>query len=130
MQKFLSKSWALLALVAIAQILALVWMVADRISLINSSRTVILKTVPVDPRALFRGDYVRLSYEISPIGGKFLPKGETFKRNDYGYVIMEPQGQQPAKPVGVTKNMPRDLKPDQIVIRGIVTGTWTLSRAC
>ncbi|MDP2653452.1 MAG: GDYXXLXY domain-containing protein [Candidatus Omnitrophota bacterium] len=36
-------------------------------SVLRSGQEVLLKTVPVDPRDLFRGDYVILRYEISAI---------------------------------------------------------------
>ncbi len=48
---------------------------------------VILKTAPIDPRSLFRGNYVRLHYDISNID-KSLTK-EKFKRGDVGYVKLK-----------------------------------------
>jgi uncharacterized membrane-anchored protein len=55
------------------QVLVLLWMVvsAARPLLASGSRTVLLRVVPVDPRDLFRGDYVVLSYEVSqmPVAG-------------------------------------------------------------
>ena len=47
------------------QTIALAWMILDRQQMLDSSSTVTLKVVPVDPRDLFRGDYVVLSYDIS-----------------------------------------------------------------
>ena len=44
---------------------ALAWMVIDRQLTLDSSRVVSLRVVPVDPRDLFRGDYVVLNYDIS-----------------------------------------------------------------
>jgi uncharacterized membrane-anchored protein len=51
------------------QVLVLLYMVATASHpfLASGSRTVLLRVVPVDPRDLFRGDYVTLSYEISRI---------------------------------------------------------------
>jgi uncharacterized membrane-anchored protein len=37
------------------------------------SRTVLLKVVPVDPRDLFRGDYVTLGYDLSRVPSTFEP---------------------------------------------------------
>ena len=42
-------------------------MVADRASILRSGATVRLSTEPIDPRDLFRGDYVVLRYRISAI---------------------------------------------------------------
>lgn len=54
----------ILLIVAI-QTIALGWMILDRQHMLDSSRSVTLKVIPVDPRDLFRGDYVVLNYDIS-----------------------------------------------------------------
>ncbi len=52
----------------LAQVLVLVGMAAGReATLQDEDNDVTLQTVPVDPRDLFRGDYVVLRYEISTI---------------------------------------------------------------
>ncbi|OCP17058.1 MULTISPECIES: GDYXXLXY domain-containing protein [unclassified Ensifer] len=50
---------------AVLQTAALGYMVESRASILRNGREVLLKTVPVDPRDLLRGDYVILSYDIS-----------------------------------------------------------------
>ena len=52
-------------LLAALQTIILVWMVWDRVSILRSDDVVTLKSEPVDPRDLFRGDYVTLTYGIS-----------------------------------------------------------------
>ncbi len=47
------------------QTAALAYMILDRQAMLNSSRVVTLKVVPVDPSDMFRGDYVTLNYAIS-----------------------------------------------------------------
>lgn len=47
------------------QTAALGYMVESRASILRNGKEVLLKTVPVDPRDLLRGDYVILSYDIS-----------------------------------------------------------------
>ena len=47
--------------------------------ILRTGQEVILKTVPVDPRDLFRGDYVILKYPISTINMKTLPT----EKNDF-----------------------------------------------
>ena len=127
MEKFLSKSWALIAIVAVAQILALVWMIGGRVSLISSGREVVLETVPVDPRSLFRGDYVRLAFKISELKGKTLPPDLNVKRNQPLYITMRAKGRAPATLVTVGIQKPKSLKPDEVVIRGIATSNWRMS---
>lgn len=56
------------------QFLVLGWMAGEREWIVRNGPTVWLRTAPVDPRDLFRGDYVTLGYEISTIpAGKFGP---------------------------------------------------------
>lgn len=43
------------------------WMIESRASVLRSGAEILLKTAPVDPRDLFRGDYVILSYDVSAI---------------------------------------------------------------
>ena len=49
------------------QILALAWMAGQREWIVATGPTVWLRTTPVDPRDVFRGDYVVLNYDISTI---------------------------------------------------------------
>lgn len=49
------------------QLLVLGWMVFERELVLQTGRTVYLPTQPVDPRDPFRGDYVRLDYDISRV---------------------------------------------------------------
>ncbi|MEO1331263.1 MAG: GDYXXLXY domain-containing protein [Pseudomonadota bacterium] len=52
------------ALLALLQTGAIGWMTWDRISILRSGTEITLTPEPVDPRDLFRGDYVILSYPI------------------------------------------------------------------
>lgn len=67
--------------VAVLQTAFLAYMIESRASILRSGEDVVLKTVPIDPRDLLRGDYVILAYDISTIsadkitGG--LPQEET-----------------------------------------------------
>ncbi len=49
------------------QFFALLYMAGLRETIIHTGKPVFLKTVPLDPRDPFRGDYVSLKYEISEI---------------------------------------------------------------
>lgn len=62
------------------QLLVLVGMIMLRATTLWTGETVLLRIVPVDPRDLFRGDYVTLSYEFSripPQGIAGLPTRQT-----------------------------------------------------
>lgn len=118
------------AVLAIAQIAFLSWMIAGRAAILRNGQEVLLKVEPIDPRDLLRGDYVRLGYEIRNVpvklvanapAGEFLTgAGPIFVRlgKDLdGYwrarsaSLGEPQGQPPA---------------GEVDIRGMVSGGWRL----
>ena len=57
---------------ALAQTGVLAYMVIDRVRLLKSGREITLPIVPVDPRDLFRGEYVRLGYDIGRVPASLL----------------------------------------------------------
>jgi uncharacterized membrane-anchored protein len=60
------ESWVLLATV-VFQLLVLMGMIAGKSLPYRAAEVILLRVVPVDPRDLFRGDYVTLGYEISRV---------------------------------------------------------------
>ncbi|MCE9651307.1 MAG: GDYXXLXY domain-containing protein [Parvibaculum sp.] len=76
---------AVVALAAV-QTLILGWMVMDRIALLRSPDVVTLKSEPVDPRDLFRGDYVTLAYGISRLPLDGMPGETGFDIGDTIYI--------------------------------------------
>ncbi len=56
-----------LALAAVIQLGILATMVISQTRLLTTGREVVVAIVPVDPRDLFRGDYVTLAFSISTI---------------------------------------------------------------
>jgi len=60
-------NWLILAAVAVAalQIGFLAWAITGRAAVLRDGQEVLLKVLPVDPRDLLRGDYVRLGYDVS-----------------------------------------------------------------
>jgi uncharacterized membrane-anchored protein len=56
-----------LAVAGLLQAAALIWLVADRVRLLQSPTEIVLPVRPVDPRDLFRGDYVTLAYDIGQV---------------------------------------------------------------
>jgi uncharacterized membrane-anchored protein len=73
--------WLAVGAVALMQSGVLGAMVWERIQLLTHGREVVLPIIPVDPRSLFRGDYVQLSYDVSRVTGRLLdgalPRGAT-----------------------------------------------------
>ena len=59
--------WIAAIIVASLQTLVLGYMVGERAWGLRSGTEILLKTAPVDPRDLLRGDYVTLNYDISRV---------------------------------------------------------------
>ena len=78
---------------------------------------ILLKTRPVDPRDLFRGDYVILRYDISTINTDTLTyQGSDFKEDDRVYVLLNIDDQKIGSLTNIDKNKPKE----GIFIEGIV----------
>ncbi|MGO9485642.1 MAG: GDYXXLXY domain-containing protein [Rhodomicrobium sp.] len=59
--------WLAAILVCLLQTGAISAMIANRAIRLAYGHEIVLHVVPIDPRDYFRGDYVRLSYEISSV---------------------------------------------------------------
>jgi uncharacterized membrane-anchored protein len=64
--------WLAVGAVALLQSVMLGAMVWDRVQLLKHGREVVLPILPIDPRSLFRGDYVQLGYGISRVSGRLI----------------------------------------------------------
>jgi len=115
--------WTRLLLTAAAMTLVLVGMVAMKQYTLSTGTLVQLETRPVDPRSLFRGDYVRLRYAISLLDLKDLSGDTNFARGDTVYVVLA-EGAPFWMPVSVHRAIPMPAA-GQIVIKGEVTRHWT-----
>ena len=85
------RTWFILAVTL--QIIVLLTMMGMKWSTLSFGTKILLKTEPVDPWDLFRGDYVILSYEISRLDLSSVPADKTdFRPNESVYVSLEKQG--------------------------------------
>lgn len=83
---------------------------------LRTGTEVILKTEPVDPRDLFRGDYVTLNYEISTLDLEDVPAEDAyFGYNDRIYLALTLEGG-----YGVPKKIYRSPPDDELYIKGTV----------
>lgn len=71
----------------ILQVVILAYMAGEREHILRNGKVIHLRTAPIDPRDLFRGDYVRLNYEISRIAVDKLKGAETPKEIKKGAKI-------------------------------------------
>jgi len=120
MIKYLSPtSWLAIALVALLQTIALATMVYGRVSLLSSGREITAEVIPVDPRDLFRGDYVILGYAFSTAEVN-VPEGTS--QGDTVYVTLKPLAPGQWEVVSVAGAYPSLAGgPDNVVLKGIVS---------
>lgn len=105
-------------LAAALQVFLLWQMIEGRAAILRDGVEVRLKTVPVDPRDLLRGKYVRLNYDISQVNASLFqgdtPAGRRTKRPVY--VVLAKQADGFWGVVAVHPESPENLKPGQVVV--------------
>jgi uncharacterized membrane-anchored protein len=119
--------WPLLGGVAFLQSAALFHMVYQRHSLLKSGREITLAVRPLDPRDLFRGDYVTLGYDIST-----LTKSETETDPDYSglvsgsdvFVTLAPKTEGGWTITHAGSRYPSEVAPGEVVLKGVVLSVW------
>ena len=82
---------AIIVLAVLMQVLVLSYMAGEREYILQYGQTIYLRTAPIDPRDLFRGDYVRLNYEISRLAAQHQPQFESteIKKGQKVYVNLK-----------------------------------------
>jgi len=111
--------WLGIAAVAAAQAAVLGWMIWERAGLLANGREVVLEVIPVDPRSLFRGDYVNLGYNISRVDAP----SPTPHRGDDIYVTLQKGAGDTWTVAGSRPQLPASVGPDQVVLKGRVDYT-------
>ncbi len=107
-----------LAVVVALQTLALVGMVAMKQWTLQTGTPVLLKTEPIDPRSLFRGDYVILNYAISNLAQGTLAGDDGFERHDPIHVLLR-EDTPYWQPVSLHRERP-EVPPGHVAIKGEV----------
>ncbi len=79
-----------------------------------------VKTVPYDPRSMFRGNYARLNYEISSLPKSMLKEERRLRRGEIVYVSLQPGDK------GLYEIADASLeKPDEgVFLRGRITRSY------
>lgn len=72
--------------VVVLQVVALAFMAWERETVILHGRSVLLRTAPIDPNDPMRGDYVRLTYDISTVPKELCRDGTAKMVAPNGYV--------------------------------------------
>jgi uncharacterized membrane-anchored protein len=118
-----STIWPAIVAVAAVQTAILAWMVWERVSLLRTGREVTVDVVPIDPRSLFRGDYVRFNFDFSRVAPELLP--EPPERGRPVYVLIEKGQGDKWRPVKASA-APIIAGADQthVVLKGRLEGWW------
>ena len=115
--------WALLALVALMQTAVLAHVVYSREQLLKYGREVVMQVTPVDPRDIFRGDYVILGFPMSKIaytGEKFGALSEGLEPGGRIYVTMSPGPDNTWTVAHVSASYPKEPAASEVVLQGRV----------
>lgn len=108
--------WPAVAGLALLQTVALGSMAGDRIWLLKSGQEVVMPVEPVDPRSLFRGDYVRLGFGFA----RAIPEArERAFESETIYVTLEKAADGSVVYKSVHKAHPGKVADNQFVLRGI-----------
>ena len=107
-----------LALAVAIQFILLLSLLGFKQYTLLTGETVLLRVQPIDPRDLFRGDYVTLSYDISTLQPDELGGDDYFGPDDRIYVELV-KGEPYWRPVAIYEER-RHEHEDSVVIKGRV----------
>jgi uncharacterized membrane-anchored protein len=115
-----------LLILVLMQTSVLVAMIGFRQWTLDTGTPVVLAIRPIDPRSLFQGDYVRLSYEISHLRIDRLAGDDDLERGETVFVDLQP-GRPAWQATGVWRQRPV-AAPTGAVLRGQVD--WVAEQQC
>jgi uncharacterized membrane-anchored protein len=122
-----SKTLAAAGIVALAQSAVLGWIVSDRIGLLRHGKEIEMPAVPVDPRSLFRGDYVILGYPVSRVAANLVEAGPPLKRGDRVFVTIAPKPDGQWAVASASRARPQAIAAGAVVLDGHIE--WVAGRA-
>ncbi|GHV45778.1 hypothetical protein FACS1894204_05850 [Synergistales bacterium] len=108
------------AAIALLPVLAMLWPAAVNSFVLTFGEQALLRTRPVDPRDLLRGDYVVLDYDISDLSNypEITQRGG---RGDIVYVTLEKDGDGVAEASGASFTPPSG----GLWIKGVFSDGWS-----
>lgn len=109
-----SLTWRI-GLAVLIQTAVLIAMIGVRQWTLATGTPVVLQTAPVDPRSLFRGDYVRFNYAISTLDLDELAGDDEFSRHDTVFVVLSSPNQRFWTPVSIHHERPNPTEGTAII---------------
>lgn len=118
---------ALVLLCIVAQVLVLGVMAGEREYILGTGKRIHLRTAPIDPRDPFRGDFVRLNYEISSAAADQVRGNLREHAKEKGYEVYAVLREAPGELYDL--DYVTDEKPDEgVFLRGRVSKNWRVAR--
>lgn len=114
----LARTLAATLAIAGIQSAALGWIIMERNSVLKHGREIVLPVTPVDPRSLFRGDYVILNYDITTLPGEIVEPSARRKNAPIYVTLEQKDGKWTA--VAASSAQPTRIAADQVVLQGRV----------
>ncbi len=111
-------------LLILLQVVLLAGMIVYRHYWVITGKKLLLRIEPVDPRDIFRGDYVRLRYEISSLNLGEMGIEESFQPRERVYVHLEQNPDGTYRATSVSREPPSG----KIFIQGRARYTTTLTK--
>jgi len=84
-----------------------------------------IKTIPVDPRSLFRGNYAQLRYDISEIKTNHFPDTENLRNGEVVYTVLKATNNNQYEFSGISLTQPDS----GVFLRGRIENRWYEERA-
>ncbi len=122
MIKMSPASWVAVALVALIQTAVLASIIYGRVSLLRDGREIVVEVIPVDPRDLFRGDYVILGYGFNQRGN--IPVPPETVTGDTLYVTLKPTGPGQWEVVSASHTLAKPADPAEVVLKGTANSVY------
>ena len=110
---------ALFGAAALVQVVLLSVMIVDRVQILRDGKEVTLRSRPVDPRDLLRGDYVILGYYISQLPAGGIAEPARRRRYGWAFVKLAPNSDGIHEAVSVHAE-PVGVSSPEILIRGTI----------
>ena len=122
-----SRFWIAAIAVSALQTGTVAAIIAKRVNLLANGREIVLDVIPVDPRSLFRGDYVQLNYAISRLPVSLLQQAQEGAGERRVFVTLDRQkAGEDEKWVAVAASTQRPALPDaedKVVLSASMIGT-------
>lgn len=83
--------------------------------------SILVKVVPIDPRDLLRGQYMRLGYEFSRLSGQWVRNQEVSPSSAIVWVVLHSEGKFHV-PKEFRQQRPQNLGPEEVALCGHIEG--------